>query len=64
MTSYPTSTGLLSKVDALDRTISRMQGMLDLGRWPSGLELTDEDRRLISWNLEVARRERAERRAR
>lgn len=51
----------LARTDTLDRTISRMQGMLDLGRWPSGLELTTEDRRLISWNLELARRERAER---
>jgi uncharacterized protein YeaC (DUF1315 family) len=46
----------------LDSTIARMRSMLELGRWPSGLELTDEDRRIIRWNLELAIRERSERR--
>jgi len=50
-----------ARVDDLDRTIVRMQRFLDLGRWPSGLELTAEDRRVIAYNLELARRERRER---
>lgn len=50
-------------LEALDRTVRRMRDMLDRGCWPSGLELTAEDRRIIGWNLELAERERDERRA-
>ena len=47
-----------------DATIRRMQRILDTDEWPSGLALNDEDRRILTWNLDVARRQRDERRAR
>jgi uncharacterized protein YeaC (DUF1315 family) len=53
-----------TRVDVLDRTVARMVRILELGKWPSGLELTPTDRELVEWNLELVRRERAERRAR
>jgi hypothetical protein len=37
-----------------------MQWMLDTGCWPSGHPLTEDERRDVYWNLELARRERAE----
>ena len=46
----------------LDATIARMRGYLEVGRWPSGLELNAEDRRIVEYNLDLARREREERR--
>lgn len=45
----------------LDTTIARMRRILEAGRWPSGLELNAEDRRILEWNLEISRQRRAER---
>lgn len=50
--------------DVLDRTIARMIRILDTGRWPSGMRVAVAERPIIEWNLELARRERTERRAR
>lgn len=50
-----------ARVDELDRSIARMQRLLDTDRWPSGLELTLQDRELVRYNLKLARRERLER---
>ena len=50
--------------DKLDAAIARMAELLDTGRWPTGLRLTLEERRTVEWNLELAKRERAERRRR
>jgi hypothetical protein len=48
----------------LDATIRRMAHMLEVGAWPSGLELSPSDRQLIAWNLDIARNEREQRAAR
>ena len=48
--------------ETLDGTIYRMARMLATGKWPSGLALTDDDRRMIEWNLRTAREERGRRR--
>ena len=48
--------------DVLTSTITRMQLILDTGRWPSGLRLSPAERPIVEWNVEIARRERDERR--
>jgi hypothetical protein len=58
------SLGINAPSEVLDRTIARMVRILDTGRWPSGLRLAPAERPLVEWNLELARRERTERRAR
>lgn len=50
------------RAERLDAGIARMVEILELGRWPTGMTLSDDDREAIEWNLEIARRERAERR--
>lgn len=47
-----------------DLAIGRMQRILEEGRWPSGLELSPDERELVTFNLRIARRDRVEARFR
>jgi len=52
------------RLEALDAGIRRMRGILEAGSWLTGEQLTLEDRRVVEWNLELALRDRANRRRR
>jgi uncharacterized protein YeaC (DUF1315 family) len=54
----------MTREELLEESIARMQRILDLGAWPTGVPITSHERTTIEWNLELAREERRKRHAR